>query len=281
VLKREFLHRQHTEEEMKMRLKHYITVLAVLSLVSAGLAEQEKADLAVSLTLDLVDGSRVIGVPSIKSVRVQTPYATMDIALKQIKSIKIEDDHENASIDLQNGDKLKGVLDLKPLELETIFGDVSVALEHVDTVGVNDGSAVWISEDATYTVSSVYSGFSPLPSLLTGEGKLHGQGGENLYAFHTKRQANPSITIDLGNTRTIERIYIKNRKGYGKRSKGITAWVSSDGAVKGEQVGTSDELLDEYTMTLSRPRRARFITIGLQRTDSLHLQHVKIFGHDR
>jgi hypothetical protein len=71
------------------------------------------------LTLDLVDGSRVIGAPSIKSVPVQTPYATMDIALEQIKSIKIEDDHEAAAFELQNGDKLKGVFNLGPLEPET------------------------------------------------------------------------------------------------------------------------------------------------------------------
>lgn len=266
---------------MHMICKLYITVLAVLSLVSAGLAEQEEADLAVSLTLDLVDGSRVIGVPRIKSIPIQTQYATMNIPLKHITSIKMEDDHKNASIDLQNGDKLKGVLDLEPLALGTIFGDVSVALEHVNTGVVNAGRAVWISENATYTVSSVYAGQSPLPSLLTGEGRLYIYTDGSQYAFHTEIQDNPSITIDLGDTRTVERIYIKNRKGYGSRSKGITAWVSNDRAIKGEQIGMSDEVLDEYTMTLSRPQRARFITLGLQRSDYFHLQHVKIFGQHK
>ncbi|MFC1461199.1 NPCBM/NEW2 domain-containing protein [Verrucomicrobiota bacterium] len=84
------------------------------------------------LAIDLVDGSRVIGVPRIKSIPVQSSYAKMDIPLKQIVSIKFHDDHETASIDLQNGDKLKGVLeDLQPLALETIFGKVSIGIEHV------------------------------------------------------------------------------------------------------------------------------------------------------
>ena len=257
-------------------------VLSATALVGTAWAGEEKeTGPQFSLELDLVDGSHIVGTPSIKSISVQTSYAKMDIPLKQIVSITFHDDHEMASIDLRNGDKIKGVLDLPPLELATIVGDVSVAIEHVDIVVVNDGSAVWISEDATYTASSVFSGWSPLPSLLTCEGRLYIYRETNLYAFHTQIQANPSITIDLGKTKTIERIYIKNRKGYGMRSKGITAWVSSDSAIRGEQVGTSDELLDEYTMTLSRPRRARFITIGLQRRDYFHLEHVKIFGQDR
>ena len=74
------------------RLRQCMVVLAVLSLVNTGWTEQAKTEPELRLSLDLVDGSRVIGVPSIKSVPVQTPYATMDIALKQIKSIKIEDD---------------------------------------------------------------------------------------------------------------------------------------------------------------------------------------------
>lgn len=88
------------------------------------------------LAIDLVDGSHIIGVPRIKSIPVQTSYATMDIPLKQIVSIKFHDDHEMASIDLQNGDKLKGVLDLKPLELETIFGTASIGVEHVQGIRI-------------------------------------------------------------------------------------------------------------------------------------------------
>jgi hypothetical protein len=299
------IEKEYREESMKT-LKYYIIVLPTFLLAIAGFAEipldiltpvqpvrqdvyvagenqpESEAKLKpLSVDIDLVDGSHIVGIPQIKSIPVQTSYAKVDIPLRKITRIHIHDDHEIASIYLKNGDTIKGVLGLKPLELETIFGDVSVALEHVDIVVVNDGSAVWISEDATYTASSVFSGWSPLPSLLTCEGRLYIYRETNLYAFHTEIQANPSITIDLGKTKTIERICIKNRKGYGMRSKGITAWVSSDSAIRGEQVGTSDELLDEYTMTLSRPRKARFITIGLQRRDYFHLEHVKIFGQDR
>jgi len=97
---------------------------------------------AVRLELELTDGSRVIGVPKIESVPVQTVYARMDIPLKQITSVKMEDDHETASFDLSNGDKLKGVITLKPLELTTLFGPVQIGIEHVRAIMVSSGEGL-------------------------------------------------------------------------------------------------------------------------------------------
>jgi len=116
------------------RLKHGIIVLAAVLLVTVGRAEQEKAELGLYFSLDLVDGSRVIGVPSIKSISVQTSYAKMDIPLRRIAGIRIDDNHETASIDLRNGDKLTGVLTLEPLELDTIFGVISVRIDLINNI---------------------------------------------------------------------------------------------------------------------------------------------------
>ena len=123
------------------RLKNSIIALAVFSLVAAGWAEQNNTDQPLRLELLLVDGSRIIGVPSIESVPVQTSYAKMSIPLKQIVSIKIEDDRETASFELQNGDKLKGVFDLKLLQLETVFGQASVSIEHITRIAVLAGGS--------------------------------------------------------------------------------------------------------------------------------------------
>jgi len=108
-----------------------LSVFAMAGVAWAGLDKARDEPQRLSLTLDLVDGSHVIGVPDIESVPFQTSYAKMDIPLKQIKVIKIEDNHETASIDLQNGDKLKGTIDLKPIKLETVFGAVKIGIEHV------------------------------------------------------------------------------------------------------------------------------------------------------
>jgi len=92
--------------------------------------------------LDLTDGSHIIGIPKIESVPVQTSYARMDIPLRQILSMKMDDDHETASLVLSNGDKLKGVVALKPLDLTTVFGPVKVNIEHLRTIIVSSGEGM-------------------------------------------------------------------------------------------------------------------------------------------
>ncbi|MEI6217290.1 MAG: LamG domain-containing protein [bacterium] len=116
------------------RIPCYMLVLSTMLLVGTGWAGLDKTSDApqkLTLALDLDDGSRVIGTPSIESIPVQTSYAKMDITLNEILTIRIEEDHEKSSIDLRNGDKLKGVINLEPIKLETIFGKVKIGVEHV------------------------------------------------------------------------------------------------------------------------------------------------------
>jgi len=109
---------------------------AAMALVCTAWAGKDKEEPQVRFELDLVDGSHIIGTPSIESVAVQTSYAKMDVSLKQILTIKIAEDHEKASIDLRNGDKLKGVINLKPIKLETAFGPVEINVEHIRKIEV-------------------------------------------------------------------------------------------------------------------------------------------------
>lgn len=82
----------------------------------------------VRLDLDLIDGSRVIGVPVLTSVPVQTSYAKMDIPLRQIVSMEFTADYEKVSLALRNGDSLLGVVHLEAVSLDTLFGKVEIAI---------------------------------------------------------------------------------------------------------------------------------------------------------
>ena len=97
----------------------------------AGQDNTNQAPKELRLELNLIDGSRTIGVPTIESVPIQTSYAKMDVPLKQVLAIKVDENRETASIDLCNGDKLKGVVSLAPIKLRTIFGDMAISIEHV------------------------------------------------------------------------------------------------------------------------------------------------------
>jgi hypothetical protein len=88
------------------------------------------------VSIDLVDGSRIVGVPGIESVRVRTARARMDIALDRIARVVIADDRETAAFALQSGDRIEGVLDLPSIGMKTVFGEVSIGVEHVHVITV-------------------------------------------------------------------------------------------------------------------------------------------------
>jgi len=113
-----------------------IQVLIATVLVSSAWAGKDKQEPQLRIELDLVDGSHIIGVPSLESVSVQTSYAKMDIQLKQILTIEIEDDHEKVAINLRNGDKLQGVISLEPIKLETVFGKVKIGVGNIRKINV-------------------------------------------------------------------------------------------------------------------------------------------------
>ena len=111
----------------------YFRILVACTLMTvSSLARADPTDTnqPLNVTLELSDGSRIVGVPGFGSVPVQTAYAMMDIPLAQILSIKMGDDHERAAFEMANGDRLTGVITLGPLKLATVFGDVSVGKEN-------------------------------------------------------------------------------------------------------------------------------------------------------
>ncbi|MEI6415793.1 MAG: hypothetical protein WCP34_16255, partial [Pseudomonadota bacterium] len=71
-----------------------ITVLTATALASATWAEpvNSRETPPLRLELSLTDGSRIIGIPGIEAVPVETSYARMNIPLKQIQTLKIGED---------------------------------------------------------------------------------------------------------------------------------------------------------------------------------------------
>ncbi|MEI6082974.1 MAG: family 16 glycoside hydrolase [Verrucomicrobiota bacterium] len=140
---------------MMKQITFCILVFVTIALVGPAHAEQDQAEQPLRLELDLIDGSRLIGVPSIEAVSVQTPYANMDVPLNRLLTIKMGEDHETASLDLQNGDKLKGVVSLGPIKLATVFGKVSVSIEHIRNIRVMLGGRALPAGDGALAFGGV------------------------------------------------------------------------------------------------------------------------------
>jgi hypothetical protein len=86
---------------------------------------------SLRLVLGLVDGSRLIGVPQIASLPVQTAYAKLDVSLSNIVSVSIGTNREQALWKLSNGDQIKGALALKTLEIKAEYGKVAIGVEQI------------------------------------------------------------------------------------------------------------------------------------------------------
>lgn len=106
--------------------KRCCLILAMLSIAAAGWAEQHKNESTLRLTVELSDGSRLIGTPAVTSVPIVCAVGKIDLPLDQVKTLTFRDDHEGVAAMLANGDHLTGVHNLGKLELSVLFGTVAI-----------------------------------------------------------------------------------------------------------------------------------------------------------
>lgn len=244
-------------------------LLAVFLMTLVGVAwagGEDKEGAQVRLELSLVDGSRIIGTPIIKSVPVQTSYSKTDISLKKILTIRIEENHETASIDLQGGDKIKGVISLEPIKLETTFGTVSVGTELIRELRVvlsgpglpagegplSFGGVNWIpwrtafavQGDKLISLPEARPGFNfdgregPSPMLLsnTGSAAWKDYSVEFEYCMHGVARAyrmpaiSPQRPIYLGGSIMFHVVYAFEKFVYGSSWSAYTLSFGADGS---------------------------------------------------
>jgi hypothetical protein len=97
------------------------------------------------LRVDLVDGSRIIGVTSNKSLTVNVDFAELTIPLERIRQLQKAEKAKTVRVELNNGDIITGTLQEEPLNLTTIFGPVKLSMQQVMSVDVVPGNlAAWL-----------------------------------------------------------------------------------------------------------------------------------------
>jgi len=129
------------------RIRYVLAVCAVVSLLQAVWGGEAPTNDTLRVAVDLSDGSRIIGIPRLSAVPVETTYAKIRIPLREILTVVIDGDHKHASFTLGNGDRLQGVLTTEPLELNTIFGKVSLPIEHVKGFRVDKGAGASLTPE--------------------------------------------------------------------------------------------------------------------------------------
>ncbi|MEI6218846.1 MAG: LamG domain-containing protein [bacterium] len=206
-----------------------LMMVTIVGTASAGL---ERAQLVVRLDVDLIDVSHIIGTPALESVPIRTPYAKMNIVLKQIRSMQIGDDHETTSIDLQNGDKLKGVISLEPVKIETAFGTVKIGIEHIRSLRV--ALITGALTDALRRGLVLYYSFDRDEGAKVTDQSGHGNEGEVCGA---KWCDNVGFGGAYAFNGSNARILINNSPSldFGAGARTIGAWIKSGGASRDQQ----------------------------------------------
>lgn len=189
-------------------------VLALLLLVNAATAKKAEktaqagssADAELQLVVELRDGSRIVGMPSIASVPLQTSFAKIDLPLKLVDTIEFAEDRERVKVNCANGDVLQGVLNLTSFNLTTSFGKVSVVLKDITRisgrpVGITRGRVLYYpfdEDEGSMVTDRSGSGF---------HGKAHGTTWTRNGAIGGAMSFNGNASIEIGDLPCVENKY--------------------------------------------------------------------------
>jgi len=132
-----------------------------------------------------------------------------------------------------------------------------------------------ISNGASYKVSSVYQ---PQPGSGT---LLAPDEADAPFAFHTENEQGANVIIDLKEPANIAGAVIVNRQDDRdeiiERASTLAMWVSNDQA-GWDRIWQAPSAQCEWRFVLTEPVRARYIKVGLEGRDFLHLKRVLVYG---
>lgn len=123
----------------------WLAVAALVFLAASPRAAESEADAAerIRATIDLTDGSRLIGAPEEATLAVSLDYGRLEIPLGKIREWEPGADGQGAVIRLANGDRLTGTLERRNLRIDTLVGTLSPAIGQIRKVAY----AVWREGD--------------------------------------------------------------------------------------------------------------------------------------
>ncbi len=99
---------------------------------------------AMSVAVDLRDGSRIIGTPLVKRLTLGSSYGAVEFPLEQVTSISFSDSAGGVRVEFRNGDVLRGTLHLDSLPVQFAAGRMDLpvsAILRLATVSADDNLA--------------------------------------------------------------------------------------------------------------------------------------------
>jgi hypothetical protein len=207
---------------LKLHLPVRLGVLAVLGMCLTALSEPAATNQSLRLVLTLVDGSRVVGVPQIQSVPLQTEYARMDIPLLKVRKIAHEGTNEAVSIALANGDRVQGGCPIPSVEVGASFGRAVIPFGLIAAMDVVDYGTGGLTSRHALWDESLLGFWQLIGNARDAKGDNHGTWiGTERYETETPAGGKAASFSGNGNAVTLG----KNLTFSSEKPRTLSAWV--------------------------------------------------------
>ena len=191
-----------------------LRVLCLWTLFFGGPQIQAAATNSLRMTLELQDGSRVVGKSGDKKFQFNsTILGELKLPLDQIGSIECQPKTNLVKLIAVNGDQLTVAFDMKEIHLETSFGNVTISVDSIRRLQV---SAASLSGRTKMGLVALWSGEGSGVDLVNGNtaesvGEVTFASGKQGRAFHLNGEnsylqirPNAALNIGLASGLTIE-----------------------------------------------------------------------------
>ncbi|HWB59007.1 MAG TPA: hypothetical protein VG733_05925 [Chthoniobacteraceae bacterium] len=137
-------------------LRIALAAIAMLLVAGKSQAEQPAAETTSGLkvTVEVVDGSRVIGEPVAEELKIAASVGEMSVPLENVGKVVFNDDHKTAVVSLLNGDHLSGAIKSGTFSLQTIWGKVDLKPQQIRTITVTGRANSWSVKSDFATTSN-------------------------------------------------------------------------------------------------------------------------------
>lgn len=99
--------------------------IVLLIAISAGCASLEQKTPPPTLSVELQEGSRIIGTPDVFTIPVQSSFGKINIPLAQMTTLTV-DKQNSVQVSMNNLDRISGIHAIRKLKLKTVFGDITI-----------------------------------------------------------------------------------------------------------------------------------------------------------
>ncbi len=112
--------------------------LVVFSSISLGLDKERVAGSLSKwkLQVDLIDGSRIVGNPAEKTLKLDLGFSELTIPFDRVRRAQWDRGHKAVRVELTNRDMISGQIMMKQIAMDTLFGEVMLKTKQMKSLEV-------------------------------------------------------------------------------------------------------------------------------------------------